>query len=511
MKKNVVVALMLLLPFLSFGVATYSGPNFLDMAAWNNGANWTPAGKPGPSEEVRFDKTIFIISDIGIAAGNDVAILGNGIVTINGGIVLAAGNLRINGANGSLVNNGLANFKNISYSDIPPNTTGASITNNGIMVAWNIKIGNGNNFLGEFVNNGSLTTLDDIVVEEGTFTNSATASVFSNGLTVKKGGEFINDSYFVSQGPFQSAKITVENEGIMSNSCSGTVTSIISGNPSTGGGGDVYAIDISGQFDNFGIISVGKEFPAAPNPGSKGMIVRNIGNFSSTGPCANFTFNIDASNCIIVDNTGPNGSFDADPATGVIHSGMNCTGLLLPVNLILFTGKISGSSVLLTWETSDEINSKDFEIQSSRDAVNFHSIGNVNANGGAENYYFASSHDQSINYYRLKMNDLDGKFDYSKTLFLKNELSNIDLNILPNLIQIGQDASVDISLDANISQAKIIIYSSQGQHVLNQTVDISKGLLHYNLSTTGFPQGLYYMVLTVDNKKLASSKFVVRS
>lgn len=90
----------------------------------------------------------------------------------------------------------------------------------------------------------------------------------------------------------------------------------------------------------------------------------------------------------------------------------------LPVTLIAFDAVKEGLTALLTWITSTELNSDYFEIERSTDAKSWIKLGIVQAAGNSNaknNYNFIDSIPESgLNYYRLKMVDLDGTFAYSR-------------------------------------------------------------------------------------------------
>ncbi|WP_149243939.1 choice-of-anchor Q domain-containing protein [Dyadobacter sp. 32] len=94
----------------------------------------------------------------------------------------------------------------------------------------------------------------------------------------------------------------------------------------------------------------------------------------------------------------------------------------LPLNLLSFTGTKEKGANLLNWKTANEVNTLNFEVQSSTDAKNFTKIGTVNASGSGNHQY--SYQDATLYhgnvYYRLKMNDRDGSFAYSKIISLAN-------------------------------------------------------------------------------------------
>lgn len=94
------------------------------------------------------------------------------------------------------------------------------------------------------------------------------------------------------------------------------------------------------------------------------------------------------------------------------------TGGTLPVTWLDFTARRTPEkAVQLQWSTATEINNKEFQVERSRDGVNFETIGTVNAGGngsGIQQYIFNDLKPfTGVNYYRLKQVDKDGKYKYS--------------------------------------------------------------------------------------------------
>ncbi len=91
----------------------------------------------------------------------------------------------------------------------------------------------------------------------------------------------------------------------------------------------------------------------------------------------------------------------------------------LPVELLTFTARPETDGILLHWTTATERNTDRFIIERSVDAQNWSAIGTQPAGGNslvAIGYAFLDQAPvQGMNYYRLRMQDLDGYFDYSWT------------------------------------------------------------------------------------------------
>jgi hypothetical protein len=108
----------------------------------------------------------------------------------------------------------------------------------------------------------------------------------------------------------------------------------------------------------------------------------------------------------------------------------------LPVELVSFKGISTEDGISLQWRTAQEKNSKSFEIQQSTDALNYQTIGGVDALGNSQTgktYQFLDQDPrEGINYYRLKQIDFDNSFTLIRpisVIFARNES---DLVLYPN-------------------------------------------------------------------------------
>jgi hypothetical protein len=108
----------------------------------------------------------------------------------------------------------------------------------------------------------------------------------------------------------------------------------------------------------------------------------------------------------------------------------------LPVKLVEFKATGKATSVTLTWKTSTELNSSHFEIERSNDGETWSTQGTVKAAGNIsvdQNYSFTdASPNSGTNHYRLKMVDIDGKFDYSVIKSVTFSSSVLNVAVGPN-------------------------------------------------------------------------------
>jgi hypothetical protein len=138
---------------------------------------------------------------------------------------------------------------------------------------------------------------------------------------------------------------------------------------------------------------------------------------TSNGGDASYTFNI---------GTPQLGGIDLSPA--------NCPGVL-PVKLSSFNASVNNCIVDLDWVAALESNFKNHEVQYSTDGLNFQSIATISAARQGSNQKYTYQHDnpkQGNIYYRLKMTDINGKFEYSKIIALKLLCNQSSLIVYPN-------------------------------------------------------------------------------
>ena len=94
---------------------------------------------------------------------------------------------------------------------------------------------------------------------------------------------------------------------------------------------------------------------------------------------------------------------------------------ILPVELSTFSADINDNVVTLKWITQTELNNLGFEVERSSGLVPFQKIGFIKGNGTTTLPHIYTFSDKNIPtsaklLYRIKRIDIDGEFEYSKTL-----------------------------------------------------------------------------------------------
>jgi hypothetical protein len=166
----------------------------------------------------------------------------------------------------------------------------------------------------------------------------------------------------------------------------------------------------------------------------------------------------------------------------------------LPVTLLTFKVEKVNETALLNWETSTEINSSHFEIEKSNNAIDFSFLGTVKSenNISGANYSFVDEHPLvGYNYYRIKMVDIDGKFEYTPTrhVIFDGYDSFDGLKIFPN--PSNGLVYIDIPMFRNLEPMAINITNSFGQVLKQDKTNTEPKRLQYDLSS--YAKGVYYI------------------
>lgn len=163
----------------------------------------------------------------------------------------------------------------------------------------------------------------------------------------------------------------------------------------------------------------------------------------------------------------------------------------LPLKLISFSGRSGGSVNFLSWETTNEINTREFRIERSNDGSQFSTIGTVAAANysGNNDYSFSDNLLQSpVQFYRLKMIDMDGTFSYSSIIKIESSSSN-HFTVFPNPV------SNSITLSGLRSKGIIEISDIQGRTI--QKVSVIGQTQTINVEV--YSKGMYLVKYCYDN------------
>lgn len=171
---------------------------------------------------------------------------------------------------------------------------------------------------------------------------------------------------------------------------------------------------------------------------------------------------------------------------------------IMPVMLLNFQGHIENKAAMLNWSTGSEINSKDFDIEKSTNGADYYKIGSVRAAGSSstvKNYSLTDSRLSPVNYYRLRMNDVDGKNTLSQVVILRYNEAVQNVWVLNNPIK----NYIDLGFAKTATQARVQLIAGNGAVVAEKIIRNPAGQMRWELQNN-LSAGIYIVKTVVDGQ-----------
>lgn len=197
-------------------------------------------------------------------------------------------------------------------------------------------------------------------------------------------------------------------------------------------------------------------------------------------------------NCIISSSPEITKSFTVLPTTDP-----SCDLIPFPVSLFDFTAQKQGrGSVALAWQTASEQNTSYFLVERSTDGSRYTPLGKVDAAGNSsskQSYSFLDDKTDSRMaryYYRLKMVDADGTFEYSpvRTILMKEKGASVEVRPNPS------NGNVQVLLSNFANKVDLRVANLMGQTVYQTQLDADN--YSSDLDLSNLPQGVYFVQAT---------------
>lgn len=180
----------------------------------------------------------------------------------------------------------------------------------------------------------------------------------------------------------------------------------------------------------------------------------------------------------------------------------------LPVTIVNFTAKKQNDKdAQLVWDVAQELRLKGYKVMRSCDNNLWTEIGYVNATGSSRYQYIDHNVPCDKAYYRLEMEDLDGKTNISKVVSVVFGDTKQPITVYPN--PVIDQFTINIGA-GNAGAYKISMYSASGQILMvdqrNVTASEQKILMQrpFNIA-----QGTYILIIqnTTTNEKYITKLF----
>lgn len=174
---------------------------------------------------------------------------------------------------------------------------------------------------------------------------------------------------------------------------------------------------------------------------------------------------------------------------------------VVPLKLIAFSAvPQNDNTVLLNWNTANEINTKQFVIERGNDGLHFSAVTTVLAKGRETNYYNVAVADvfTGIVFYRLQMMDIDGTFSYSPIIKIDKRKNAVGFSMLTNPVN---NFLIINTTERSLHNTQASIINMQGAVV--KTYIMKQG--SQTIEVKELPKGIYYI-----RTATGSARFIIQ-
>lgn len=188
-------------------------------------------------------------------------------------------------------------------------------------------------------------------------------------------------------------------------------------------------------------------------------------------------------------------SSPSNPLAQYIGIGTITFGSVLPVHLVSFKAEKRSGNAFLQWETDNMINFSHFEVErSTTSGTAFEKIAVMATNGqDAGIYNYTDLNVQArikTAFYRVKMVDVDGKFQYTPVVMLNFDGGTM-VDVRPTLLRTGEMIRITIS-DNNQARYDVKLFDLSGKLIMQQNQVNGQ----VQLQTANLQKGMYIVHVT---------------
>ncbi|MCS3796788.1 T9SS type A sorting domain-containing protein [Niastella sp. OAS944] len=185
----------------------------------------------------------------------------------------------------------------------------------------------------------------------------------------------------------------------------------------------------------------------------------------------------------------------------------------LPVVLSAFTAKKNGSQAVLNWTTDVEEHVSHFVVEKSLNGTAFNEAGVIFTEGNNSTLRREYSFKDDLKavtsgfvYYRMKIVDMDGKYEHSATRIIKMDADNTTAKIItvyPN--PVTGELRITLAASWQDKAVSIQLMNANGQNIKRISNNIAGQTATVNVS--GMAPGIYLLQVS-DGKETAVQRFI---
>ena len=219
--------------------------------------------------------------------------------------------------------------------------------------------------------------------------------------------------------------------------------------------------------------------------------------------------------------SGTNDSFNAFSYSGVVNAlspvditamdviGYNYVSSPLPVIIQYFEGSLQQGTPYLQWDVSSQQGLASYTIERSPDGNNFSPINTIHVapNAPESETYSYTDYQTSlpINFYRLRIDNLDREIQHSSIIRLQNEYANAAFS------KLLQTISHDIKLQINNpekSNVYVTLINVSGQVIHKWNLGNVDGIIDLPVENYTLAGGMYFVLVGKGNQ-IATHKMII--
>ena len=189
----------------------------------------------------------------------------------------------------------------------------------------------------------------------------------------------------------------------------------------------------------------------------------------------------------------------------VVITGTTTTAGTLPLDFLSLAGKADalGKTVNVNWSTTNEVNTKSFEVQRKTVGSDFATIGTLASknSAGVHNYSFTDQNAANgTAYYRILQSDNDGASKLSNVIAVSNKAVSA-LSVYPN----PAEQTLNVNHASAVVGANLKVLSLEGKTIFQKAVSVNS--TSSNLDVSKLATGTYLLILDNISEK-SSLKFI---
>ena len=180
---------------------------------------------------------------------------------------------------------------------------------------------------------------------------------------------------------------------------------------------------------------------------------------------------------------------------------------------MLFRSDCKEGQIDLSWQTATEHNSAHFQVEKSRDGMNWQVLSTVDAAGNSTELLNYSAMDANAlegnNYYRLTQVDIDGTSkEYGIINVSCSGTSKGYFSAYPN----PSTGSFQVILnDKNlIGSGVLTLRDTKGSELLNRNIEVKPGINLFSVTDLNLAPGVYYIQIVNGERATDVLKEVIR-